>query len=165
MDAGFEKAVKAIVDEVVLGSLVGKCGYRLREIMALGFGQGGMVGLVVGRELRRRVAGDGGPGGGGELGGVVSVGAPFPLSGSSTGSKDRTPVLLVAGRDSSVVSDAAVRRTENVFEFVEVSRYRRREDGMPKSRDEMLPIMRFFARRLLSRQGVPEGSVEVAGFR
>jgi hypothetical protein len=32
---------------------------------------------------------------------------------------------------------------------------------MPRSREEMLPIMRFFARRLRSRGGVPEGAVEV----
>ncbi|RJE19592.1 phospholipase Carboxylesterase, partial [Aspergillus sclerotialis] len=77
---------------------------------------------------------------------------------------NRTPVLLVAGRDSVVVSDGAVRRTESVFEFVETVRYQRKGDGMPRSRDEMMPIMRFFARRLLSRQGVPEGAVEVTGF-
>lgn len=160
MDAGFSKAIRMLVDEVILDGLVGKCGCRLREIMVLGFGQGGMVGLSVARELGRR----GGEEGGGELGGVISVGAPFPLSGSATGSKCRSPVLLVAGRDSGVVSDGAVRRTQGAFEFVEVARYQRKGDGMPRSREEMMPLMRFFARRLLSRQGVPEGSVEVAGF-
>lgn len=158
MDAGFAKALRIIVDEVVLDTLVGKCGYRLREIMVLGLGQGGMVGLSAARELGRRVQGQEG-----ELGGVVSVGAPFPLSGSATGPKNRTPVLVVAGRDSPVVSDGAVRRTEGVFEFVEVARYQRKGDGMPRSREEMMPLMRFFARRLLSRQGVPEGSIEVTG--
>ncbi|RMJ22276.1 phospholipase Carboxylesterase, partial [Aspergillus sp. HF37] len=75
----------------------------------------------------------------------------------------RAPILLVAGRDSPVVSDGTVRRTEGAFEFVEVARYQRKGDGMPRSREEMMPLMRFFARRLLSRQGVPEGSVEVTG--
>lgn len=157
MDAGFSKAVKTVVDEVIDGVLVRKCGYRLREIMVLGFGQGGMLGVVCGREIGRTKEGET------ELGGVVSIGAPFPLSGSTVGEKSRTPVLIVAGRDSSAVSDGAVRRTEGVFEFVEVARYQRRGDGMPKSRDEMMPVMRFFARRLLSRQGVPEGAVEVTG--
>jgi hypothetical protein len=60
------------------------------------------------------------------------------------------------------VSDGAVRRTEQVFEFVDVARYARKGDGMPKSRDEMMPVMRFLARRLRSWQGVPEGSVEIS---
>ncbi len=39
--------------------------------------------------------------------------------------------------------------------------HERIQDSMPRSREEMLPIMRFFARRLRSRGGVPEGAVEV----
>ena len=159
MDAGFDRAVKVVVEEVVFGVLVGKCGCRMREIMMLGFGQGGMVGLVAAREVGRRCTELGQ--GGGELAGVVSVGAPFSLSGSPTGEKNRTPVLLVAGRDSLALSDSAVRRTEGGFEFVELTRYARRGDGMPRSREEMMPLMQFFARRLLSRQGVPDGSVEL----
>jgi hypothetical protein len=45
---------------------------------------------------------------------------------------------------------------------VEIIRYRRPGDGMPANRDEMLPIMRFLARRLTSAKGVPEGAVEVS---
>ncbi|RMJ20480.1 phospholipase Carboxylesterase, partial [Aspergillus sp. HF37] len=44
MDAGFAKALRFVVDEVILGALVAKCGCRLREIVVLGFGQGGMLG-------------------------------------------------------------------------------------------------------------------------
>lgn len=168
MDAGFSKTTKTIVEEIIIDILMKKCRYRLREIMILGFGQGGMVGLVCARELGRRIKelnqDNGARGSGEDLAGVISIGAPFPLSGSTTGSKNRTPVLLVAGRDSPVVSDGAVRRTESVFEFVETARYQRKGDGMPRSRDEMMPVMRFFARRLLSRQGVPEGAEEVTGF-
>jgi hypothetical protein len=32
---------------------------------------------------------------------------------------------------------------------------------MPKNREEALPMMHFFARRLRSQKGVPEGSVEL----
>ncbi|KAJ5104604.1 hypothetical protein NUU61_001951 [Penicillium alfredii] len=170
MDAGLTRSTATLVDDVIRGCLLGKCGYALREIIVLGFGQGGMAGLVAAREL--------GLGRGsseqqdqlqqqqqqqqtGALAGVISIGAPYPLSGSRAGAKNRSPVLLVAGRDSVAVSDAAVRRTEEVFEFVELSRYARKGDGMPSNRDEMLPVMQFFARRLRSRQGVPEGSVEI----
>ncbi|KAJ5689217.1 hypothetical protein N7462_003609 [Penicillium macrosclerotiorum] len=152
MDAGLARST-ATLAAVVRDTLGQKCGYRRREILILGFGQGGMAGLAVAREL----SADGGE----ALGGVISIGAPYALSGARTGAKSRTPVLLVAGRDSSVVSEGAVRRTKDVFEFVEVSWYARRGDGMPSSREEMLPVMQFLARRLRSRQGVPEGSVEI----
>jgi hypothetical protein len=72
-------------------------------------------------------------------------------------------VLLVGGRGpESAVSDAGVRRTQEAFQHVEVVRWAgKRGDGMPQNRDQMLPIMQFFARRLRSRSGVPEGSVEI----
>ncbi|KAJ5181138.1 Phospholipase/carboxylesterase/thioesterase [Penicillium cf. griseofulvum] len=159
MDAGLTRSTKTLVS-VVRGTLVQKCGYALREIMVLGFGQGGMAALAVARELGMKGNGDSGEVG--TLSGVISIGAPYPLSGSRAGDKNRSPVLLVAGRDSVAVSDEAVRRTKQVFEFVEVSRYARKGDGMPSSREEMLPVMQFFARRLRSRQGVPEGSVEIS---
>ncbi|OKO99813.1 hypothetical protein PENSUB_8030 [Penicillium subrubescens] len=158
MDAGFTRSTSLLANEVIRQTLVQKCGYQLREIMILGFGQGGMAGLAAAREL-----GSTGTDGkaSGALSGVISIGAPYALSGARSGAKNRSPVLLVAGRDSEVVSDGAVRRTKEVFEFVEVSRYARRGDGMPSNRDEMLPVMQFFARSLRSQQGVPKGSVEI----
>lgn len=158
MDAGFTRSTALLANEVIRQTLMQKCGYQLREIMILGFGQGGMAGLSVARELG---SAEGQTQAGGALAGVISIGAPYALSGPRAGSKNRSPVLLVAGRDSEVVSDGAVRRTKEVFEFVEVSRYARRGDGMPSNREEMLPVMQFFARRLRSRQGVPEGSFEI----
>lgn len=172
MDSGFGRATRLIVEDVVRGVLVRKCGYRLREVLVLGFGQGGMVGLVAARELgkvpRVSSAEEEGERGeerkkedAGELAGVISIGAPYPLSGSTTGPKNRTPVLLVASRDSAAVTDSAIQRTRNGFEFVELHRWVRKGDGMPRSREEMMPVMQFFARRLRSRQGVPEDAVEI----
>ncbi|KAL4926081.1 Alpha/Beta hydrolase protein [Aspergillus undulatus] len=164
MDAGFEKCVKLLLDQVVRGVLVGKCGYTLREIMVLGFGQGGMGGLVLAHELSSSSSGTGTEGG--ELGGVISIGAPYSLSlagkKKGEGKKSRTPILLLAGRDSEVVTESAVKRTKDIFEFVEMHEYKRRGDTMPRNREEMLPIMRFFGRRLRSWQGVPEGSMELS---
>ncbi|KAF9891242.1 hypothetical protein FE257_004806 [Aspergillus nanangensis] len=162
MDAGFTRSTQLLAQEVIARTLVDKCGYRLREILIMGVGQGGMVGLVVAGEVGKKK--DHNNNNNQEeraLAGVVSIGAPYPLSGSTLGEKNRTPVLLVAGRDSRAVGDGAVRRTKGGFEFVEVHRYQRRGDGMPKSREEMLPVMQFLARRLRSWQGVPEGSVEI----
>lgn len=162
MDGGFVRATRVLLDEVIVEVLLRKCGYTLSEILVFGFGQGGMVGLCLARQLSLSSGTGDSPG---DLSGVVSIGAPFPLSATTTttttGRKCRTPVLLVAGRDASAVSDSSVLRTKEVFEFVETHRYARRGDGMPRSRDEMLPVMRFFARRLRSWRGVPPGSVEI----
>ncbi|KAL1984049.1 hypothetical protein VTN96DRAFT_9646 [Rasamsonia emersonii] len=184
MDAGFSRsAVQMLAREVVSDVLVRKCGYRLRDVLLLGFGQGGMAALVAARELGvnpppapSSVSISPNPTTSSipassstsdydtSLAGVVSFGGPYPLSASTVGPKNRTPVLLLAGRDdaNTAVTDAAVRRTKEVFEFVELHRWPRKGDGMPRNRDEMLPVMRFFARRLRSRQGVPDGSIELS---
>ncbi|KAJ6097299.1 hypothetical protein N7499_001673 [Penicillium canescens] len=164
MDAGFTKATE-VLSGMVRRTLIAECGYHLREIMVFGFGQGGMAGLALARELgiesKSAAGAEAWDGEVGPVSGVVSIGAAYSVDGSRVG-KNRSPVLLVAGRDSVAVSDDAVRRTKLVFEFVEVSRYARRGDGMPSSREEMFPVMQFFARTLRSRQGVPEGSVELS---
>lgn len=169
MDGGFERATRLLVEDVVKGVLVQTCGYGERDILVFGFGQGGMAALCVASALASgsswSTSGSGSLGGGGEpgkeLSGVVSIGAPYPLSAKVGRGKSRTPVLLVAGRDSTAVSDGAVQRTKQEFEFVEVHRYARRGDGMPRNREEMWPVMQFLARRLRSWKGVPEGSVEI----
>lgn len=99
-----------------------------------------------------------------ELGGVISIGAALPNEASaSLVNKCKTPVLICAGRDRSSVTPQAEEKLKRNFEFVEVKRYRRSGDSMPENRDEMTPIMQFFSRRLLSKKGVPEGSVEITG--
>lgn len=188
MDAGFSRsAVQMLAREVVSDVLVRKCGYCLRDVLLLGFGQGGMAALVAARELgvhpppppppsvsvsistdNNTTTPTSSLGSSGSddssLAGVISFGAPYPLSASTVGPKNRTPVLLLAGRAdaNTAVTEAAVRRTKEVFEFVELHRWPRKGDGLPRNRDEMLPVMRFFARRLRSRQGVPDGSIELS---
>ncbi|KAL7650050.1 hypothetical protein ACMYSQ_011859 [Aspergillus niger] len=168
MDAGFSRSTETIIQEVIVDTLLKKCGYRGRDIIVFGIGQGGMVGLEVARHFKD--FSEGGKDGDRELGGVVSIGAPVGLSGKAPASgigKSRTPVLVVAGKEdggerSTAVSAAGVRRTKEWFEFVEVSRYKRRGDGMPRNADEMRPVMEFLARRLRSYKGVPEGSIELS---
>ncbi|GCB17403.1 uncharacterized hydrolase C9G1.08c [Aspergillus awamori] len=168
MDAGFSRSTKTIIQEVIVDTLLKKCGYRGRDIIVFGIGQGGMVGLEVARHFKD--LSEGVKDGDRELGGMVSIGAPVGLSGKAPASgtgKSRTPVLVVAGKEdggerSTAVSAAGVRRTKEWFEFVEVSRYKRRGDGMPRNADEMRPVMEFLARRLRSYKGVPEGSIELS---
>ncbi|KAF9633050.1 putative phospholipase carboxylesterase superfamily protein [Lasiodiplodia theobromae] len=157
-DAGFKTAARLLLDDVVRGVLVQKCGYALRDVVLFGFAQGGMAALQVAAELGKA---DGEQ----ELGGVVSVGGAVPAGASlSEGStkKFKTPVLLCKAARGSSVSDSAVKRLKDSFEFAEVKDWKRVGDGMPSNRDEMLPIMQFFARRLKSMKGVPQGAVEIS---
>jgi len=75
--------------------------------------------------------------------------------------KLKTPVLLLGGSTNSIVTPSSVSKLKDVFEFAEYKQWKKAGDGMPSNREEMLPIMQFFAQRLRSRRGVPEGSVEI----
>ncbi|CAI6305041.1 unnamed protein product [Periconia digitata] len=153
MDTGFKTSTKLILDTVIKTGLVEKCGYRARDIVLFGYAQGAMVGLQVAAEYD-----------GGELGGVVSVGGILSMSVplKALNKKSKTPILACKASRGSAVTDGAVSRLKDAFEFIEVKEWRKNGDGMPSNREEMMPIMQFFARRLRSMQGVPAGSVEVS---
>jgi predicted esterase len=152
MDTGFKSATRLILERVIREGLMGKCGYTAREIIIFGFAQGGMAGLHAAAEFE-----------GSELGGVVSVGGALSLSLSlkSMEKKSKTPVLVCRASRGSKVTDSAVTKMRDVFENVELKDWKRNGDGMMSNREEMMPIMQFFARRLLSRRGMPTGSVEL----
>lgn len=144
VDSGFEKGVQVLGRDVV-GVLVGKCGFKERNILFFGFGQGGMLALALAVER--------------ELGGVVSIGGRLPRD--VEGKKGKTPLLVCGGSRSTRITRSAVDALKRAFGDVEYVKWEKSEDSMPRSREEMLPIMKFFARRLQSRAGVPEGAVEI----
>ncbi len=148
-DTGFTKAVKALKQDIIEEVLVNKCGYKYREIMLFGFGQGAMAALATVVSMAEQ-----------ELGGIVSIGGSLPVSSTSI-KEVKTPVLVLGGQSDTLVTRTSLDKLKSCFQNVEYHKWNRAGDGMPRDRDEMLPIMRFFARRLTSRQGVPEGSVEV----
>lgn len=152
MDTGFKAATRLILDRVIREGLIDKCGYKAREIMLFGFAQGGMAGLQAAAEFD-----------GNELGGVVSIGGGSSLSLplKSLEKKSKTPVLVCRATRGSKVTDSAVSKLKDAFEYVEVKDWKKNGDGMMSNREEMMPIMQFFARRLLSRRGMPAGSVEL----
>jgi predicted esterase len=152
MDTGFKTAIRLILDTVIRESLIGKCGYKAREIMIFGFAQGGMAGLQTAAEFQ-----------GAELGGVVSIGGGLSLSLplQTLDKKSKTPVLVCRASKGSKITDSTVSKLKDAFEHVEVKEWKRNGDGMMSNREEMMPVMQFFARRLLSRRGVPAGSVEL----
>ncbi|PGH16311.1 hypothetical protein AJ79_01853 [Helicocarpus griseus UAMH5409] len=164
-DPGFSRSTTLIVRDIIGDVLVRKLGYRAREILVFGFGQGAGVGLSVGLEVGRRGLGGAEGERERELGGIVAVGGVLPLSAIKEDGRGKagTPVVLVGGSGrESALTDGGVGRTKGNFGNVEVVRWAgRRGDGMPQNREEMFPIMRFLAGRLRSRAGVPEGSVEI----
>ena len=150
LDTGFKAATDLLANRV-LRRLINVCHYKPRNILMYGFGQGGMAALTAAATLPVSE----------ELGGIISVGGALPAECAYPIAKTKTPVLAIGGSRDSQLSNTAVERIERVFEFVEYKKWSRAGDAMPQSREEMLPIMEFLSRRLQSRQGVPEGSVEL----
>ena len=152
-DTGFLRAVKVVGEDIIQKGLLERCHYMPREVILFGFGQGGMAALAIASCLKE------------ELGGVVSIGGSLPklqndaLSGKS--GKNRTPVVVLGGSSYTCITAEAIANTKKAFEFVEQIKWKKRGDSMPQSREEMMPIMQFFSRRLKSRRGVPEGSIEI----
>ena len=147
-DTGFTKAVKIIKHDIIEDTLAKKCGYKPREILLFGFGQGAMAAVATAASMAE------------ELGGIVSIGGALPSSNTSAKAV-KTPVLVLGGSSNTFITRTALDKLKAAFQNVEYHKWNRAGDGMPRNRDEMLPIMRFFARRLRSRASVPEGSVEV----
>lgn len=152
MDAGFSKATSLLRHDILDGALVGRCGYARARIVLFGFGQGGMAAMALAASLPLVH----------ELAGLVSVGGPLPSIATPPPAKRKTPVLLLGGDAGTALTPAAVKKARDTFEHVEYVRWKKSGDGMPTNREEMLPVMLFFSRRLQSRRGVPAGAVQVA---
>jgi predicted esterase len=161
-DPGFEVARRWVMERLIGEVLVGRCGWELEDVMIFGFGQGGSLALGLASSLRmgpkvEEVTEGGAEGKDKEMGrrfkGVVSIGGGLPMSMVPTVSglgKAKTPVLVCCGRESEAVDEDAVELLEREFEEVKVVRWKRADDGMPRNREEVLPMMQFFAERLRS---------------
>ncbi|KAL8796922.1 MAG: hypothetical protein Q9182_007284 [Xanthomendoza sp. 2 TL-2023] len=151
-DTGFEKSNRILKRDIIEETLLDKCGYQPRNILLFGFGQGGMAAIAVASAFRS------------ELGGIVTIGGPLPSSLPGTVSseeKNKTPVIVLGGSSNTLITQSALREIKKAFQQVEYVKWSRPGDGMPRSREEMLPIMKFFARRLQSKSGVPDGAIEL----
>ncbi|KAL8770410.1 MAG: hypothetical protein Q9209_003836 [Squamulea sp. 1 TL-2023] len=151
-DTGFKKSSCVLKENIIEKILLEKCGYKPRNILLFGYGQGGMAAIAAALTLNT------------ELGGIVSIGGPSPSSLSGTlqdGVKNQTPLIVLGGSSNTSITQSALTNLKKVFQAVEYTKWPRPGDHSPGNRDEMLPIMRFFARRLQSMRGLPEGSVEI----
>lgn len=170
MDAGFELFRKVLMNVVIKEVLVEKCGFSRRNILFWGFGQGGMAVLsCAAKEFLDSLSPSSLSTSSStstqqhEYGGIITIGACLPPSLSFPAqitSKSNTPILVLSGSRSTQVTKEKTERVKVVFGDVEVVGWRKGEDSMPGSREEILPVMKFFGRRL--RSGGPEGMVEIA---
>ena len=154
-DSPVIRASKIVADSIS-DVLIKKHNFTRSQIHLFGYGQGGSVAISV--ALNNAVLALG------PLGSIVSIGGALPISSSHvTKTRSRTPVLLLGGsRGELAKSDQSpVKRLKSLFEFVEYHQWKKADDSMPKSREEVLPMMQFLARVLRSRRGVPDDATEI----
>lgn len=154
-DPGFAKAEQLVLGKLIQDTLVGTCGWETNDILLFGFGQGGSLALGLASRLRNServvdvTAGETNVGV--AFKGLVSIGGPLPPSMIPTLSardKARTPALICHGRSSESLDGDAVELLRKEFTDVREVKWRKADDSMPGNREEMLPIMQFFAERL-----------------
>jgi hypothetical protein len=152
-DSGFEKARKLVMEKLIQELLIEKCGWEMRDIMFFGFGQGGSLalGLAASLDTTARVT-DVTEGenttapGNKKFKGVVSLGGPLPQPMVSTVTnrrKSRTSVLVC-----QLLEEDDIDAVKQEFDDVKVVQWKRRQMSMPIDRDEVLPLMEFFADKL-----------------
>ncbi len=151
LDTGFEKTRKIIGRDVIQAGLIDKCGYKPRDIFLFGYGQGAMAAIAAVLSTNNL----------GESGGIISIGGPVPTSSLQVKPASKTPICILGGSSNTLINKGALADIKRCFQDVRYHKLERSGDGMPRNREEMYPIMRFLASRMRSREGVPEGSVEI----
>ncbi|KAI1195086.1 alpha/beta-hydrolase [Nemania serpens] len=154
-DPGFSRAEQLVLGKLIRETIVGTCGWETSDILLFGLGQGGSLALGLSSRLRNseRVVDLTEAGGttGTAFKGAVSIGGQLPFSMIPTLSardKARTPVLVCHGRNSESLDSDAVELLKTEFVDVREVKWGKMDDGMPMNREEMHPIMQFFAERL-----------------
>ncbi|KAI1458378.1 alpha/beta-hydrolase [Annulohypoxylon moriforme] len=154
-DPGFSKAEGLVFGKLIRETLIEKCGWETNDIILFGFGQGGSLAVGLSSKIRQgeRVV-DVTQGNGPTsttFKGAVTIGGPLPTSMIPTLSareKSRTPVLVCHSRASEYIDEDAIDLLKKEFVDVREVKWNKSDDDMPRSKDEMLPIMQFFAERL-----------------
>lgn len=106
----FEGSTEYLGLEVITNVLIQKCGFAMGDIALVGHDQGGSAALAVAAACWEA-----------KLGGVVSIGGRLPSdfagtrpSEDSSGTKSRTPVLLLGGKLGEI-NDRQVERVRSAF--------------------------------------------------
>lgn len=162
-DPGFTKATGLVVERLIRETLVDKCGWEFSDILLFGYGQGGSLALGLASKIRegpkvQEIKDDNKPASfdnenSKAFKGVISIGGALPASMIPTlsgRSKSKTPVAVCRGKECDDVDDDAIDVLKREFVDVRDIKWKKADSTMPSNRDEMLPIMHFFAERLRS---------------
>jgi pimeloyl-ACP methyl ester carboxylesterase len=149
-DPGYKRACDRVMSELIRGVLIGKCGWEMSDVLLFGFGQGGSLALGMAAQLGGERVVDVSDGDGGEgtsFKGVVTIGGGLPMSMVSTRSARSICDTHVLACQVDGDAEDLLRRE---FAHVQVVRWRGEDVRMPRDREEVFPMMRFFAERLRS---------------
>ncbi|KAG7086473.1 hypothetical protein E1B28_002424 [Marasmius oreades] len=128
----------------VFAHLTEQCGWSTSKIHLFGFAQGGSVALEFTIKLWRQQLG---------IGSVVSISGPL-LSYPTLSSPCSSPMLAVYRPPPAEPSLAPgdITALKKAFGFFKEGKLSSKSSGMPSSKDEWEPIMRFWSERLSRRQ-------------
>ncbi|KZL82084.1 phospholipase carboxylesterase superfamily protein [Colletotrichum incanum] len=160
-DPGFSKSYALVVDRLIRETLIARCGWELSDIILFGFGQGGSLALGIASQLRlgpkvvdvtdtpagKPKRSDNAQFDENTLKGVLSIGGPLPQSmvpTVSTRGKCKTKTCLVQ------LDDDAFDAVKEEFLDARLVKWKRKDVAMPRDREEMFPLMKFFAECLKS---------------
>lgn len=147
-DPGFEKASGLVMQKLVREVLLDKCGWEWNDVLLFGFGQGGSLALGIAAKLSagERITDVTDTSSQSKSArackGALSIGGPLPLSMvSSVSNRQKCPTSVLVCQFQSEQVEAVKRE----FADVRVVNWRRRDVAMPRDRDEVFPLMKFFA--------------------
>lgn len=127
-----EESVKALLTNVINRVLISKCNFTPSNIMLVGRCQGGMTALATAALWYRT-----------EFGGVISIGGSLPsLTRLPPEVKAKTPALILRGTHPS-----ALQRIKETFVTVDVDTRGGADDTLPATKEDLRPILDFFAHR------------------
>ena len=155
-DAGFFKAVRRLLEDIILKGLVGSCNFEPRDIMLIGHGQGGSIGLAA-AALWNAV----------EFGGVASIGdsssAQSHWPAIDPASAIKTPILHMQASSASD-SIAFMRRS---FPWLELVDRRQSDDIVPSGEDrgELGSLQDFCLHRFRREQWEKQAAISFGKFR
>ena len=134
-DEGFVRTLHLLLEDVIKRALIVDCRFPPRDIVILGYGDGGMAALAAASSWNRV-----------EFGGVVSIGGSLPaFTRPEPCVKAATPALFLRSRyaheDAAELEESKTAFNSN--EEDEVS-----SAAVPTSQEDAKPIMRFVAHRL-----------------
>lgn len=127
----------------------GGCGFMDRHLFFYGFGQGAMLAIAMTALHAKR-----------EFGGVVAVAGTLPRAGIGY-EMSKTPLLICCGHGNRSTTEEAIARAKDRFMDMGYVKWTNGGNLLPEDRQEMLPIMALFARRLQTRAGAPGDAIEL----